>query len=339
MVNLGDTVGKESEGLTSLTGIASSPSVSFETLVKESLCVVNERLNNTVYRIFLGKRVAYLVIENYVKNTCSKFGLVKSMMIKDMFFFKFRSKDGMESMLENEDRLSDIATKLSYPLLLDSYTAAMCTNYWGRASYARAMVELRAYSELKDTIVVVVPKFIHECLKKIVSDVLQNLKKPTQAIRGIPVKPKSNFIYRPVQTTKTKDKAPAKPKVTKATNYTTSTLDSFDALNTLVDEDNYGGMNPFSTQEPKQAEGHGKKDINTKRINKLKKQILDGKIMLVDDDGKPLNKADSDLVDSDSESDVEVAYDDTAQFMASGGANDASLYEDEDYDIYDTYEL
>ncbi|GJV69464.1 hypothetical protein Tco_1484973 [Tanacetum coccineum] len=67
--------------------------------------------------------------------------------------------------------------------------------------------------------------------------------------------------------------------------------------------------------------------------------MLDGKLMFVDDYGKPLSKVDSDPVDSDSESDVEVAYDETAQFMATGGANDASLYEDEDYDIYDTFDI
>ncbi|GJT28926.1 NB-ARC domains-containing protein [Tanacetum coccineum] len=187
---------------------------------------------------------------------------------------------------------------------------------------------------------------LDECPKKIDSDVLPNLKKPIQAIRGIPVgsKLKSTFIYRPVQSTKITDKAPAKPKVTKVTNSTTSISNSCDALNTLVDEDDYGGMNSASTQEPEQVEGSGKKDINTsvptrlcyktpisvvssvhksslvasdshnstplaERINKLGKQMLDGKLILVDDDVKPLNKVDSDPVDSDSEHEVEVAYD------------------------------
>ncbi|GKE50908.1 hypothetical protein Tco_1486064 [Tanacetum coccineum] len=135
------------------------------------------------------------------------------------------------------------------------------------------------------------------------------------------------------------DKARGKPKVTKATNATTSTSNSFDALNTLVDEDDCGGMNPSSTQEPEQVEGNGKKDINTsvpsssyykppigvvssvhgsspvafgslyttplaERINKLERKMLDGKLMLVDDDGKPLNKVDFDPVNSDSDSDV-----------------------------------
>ncbi|GJU95988.1 retrovirus-related pol polyprotein from transposon TNT 1-94 [Tanacetum coccineum] len=40
-----------------------------------------------------------------------------------------------------------------------------------------------------------------------------------------------------------------------------------------------------------------------------------------------------------SDSDVEVAYNETAQFMANGGTNDASLYEDEVYDIFDTYDI
>ncbi|GKF84812.1 hypothetical protein Tco_0249710, partial [Tanacetum coccineum] len=42
----------------------------------------------------------------------------------------------------------------------------------------------------------------------------------------------------------------------------------------------------------------------------------------------------------ESESDeVEDVYDETTNFMSSGGANDGGLLEDEDYDIYDTYDL
>ncbi|GJW48643.1 hypothetical protein Tco_0080289 [Tanacetum coccineum] len=83
---------------------------------------MHERLSNTLYEFFLGKRVAYSVVENYVKNAWSKYGLIKSMMT----------------------------------------TKAMCMDFWGRSSYSRAMVELRADVELKDTLVVVVPKFVDE---------------------------------------------------------------------------------------------------------------------------------------------------------------------------------
>ncbi|GJV96085.1 hypothetical protein Tco_1547662 [Tanacetum coccineum] len=75
------------------------------------------------------------------------------------------------------------------------------------------------------------------------------------------------------------------------------------------------------------------------RINNLEIKMLDEKIMLVDGDEKPLNKVDYALVNSNNDSDVKVAYDETAKFMASGGANDASLYEDEDNDIYDNYDI
>ncbi|GJV21350.1 hypothetical protein Tco_1370370 [Tanacetum coccineum] len=134
------------------------------------------------------------------------------------------------------------------------------------------------------------------------------------------------------------DNAHVKPMVRKATNATTSTSNSFDTLNTLVDEDDCGGMNPSSTKEPEQVEGNGKKDINTtERINKVEKQMLDVPLMLMDGNGKPLNKVDSDPVDLDRKSEVEVAYYETAQFMTSRGVNDSRLYEEEDYDIYDTF--
>ncbi|GKA98541.1 zinc knuckle CX2CX4HX4C containing protein [Tanacetum coccineum] len=40
-----------------------------------------------------------------------------------------------------------------------------------------------------------------------------------------------------------------------------------------------------------------------------------------------------------SDSDVEDIYDEIAHFMVSGGANDANLYDDEDHDIYDSYDI
>nr|GEV80806.1 hypothetical protein [Tanacetum cinerariifolium] len=58
----------------------------------------------------------------------------------------------------SEDGLSSIATKLGTPIMLDSYTAETCLHSWGRSSYARTMIELRVDVELKDTIVVAMPK-------------------------------------------------------------------------------------------------------------------------------------------------------------------------------------
>ncbi|GKA22673.1 hypothetical protein Tco_0708635 [Tanacetum coccineum] len=62
----------------------------------------------------------------------------------------------------SEDGLSAIATKLGTPLMLDSYTSDMCMQSWGRSSYARVIIELRADVELKDNIVVAILKITRE---------------------------------------------------------------------------------------------------------------------------------------------------------------------------------
>ncbi|GJW48222.1 reverse transcriptase domain-containing protein [Tanacetum coccineum] len=331
---------------------------------KESVSVVNNRFNDTICGFFLGKRVAYLVVENYVKNTWTKFGLVKSRMIKDMFFLKFGSKEGMKAMLESgpwlirnlplilkqwtpdvnimkedvsdihvwvkfhdvpiiaftEDGLSAIATKLGNLFVLDSYMAAMCTNSWGRASYARAMVERKADVELRDTIVVTVSKFsgvgfilstiyveyewapprclgckffghvLDECCKKIALDISNNSKIVRQPAHGPPVQ--------------TANKA------------TTPTLNSFNALSTLVDEEEGGG-----NQTPSSNSTHV-----VARINDLERQMLDGKLVFVDDHEKPL----------EIEDEVEMPDDETSKYMSSTGGG-GGLFED-DLDFYDRYE-
>ncbi|GKF61705.1 high affinity nitrate transporter 2.6-like protein, partial [Tanacetum coccineum] len=123
----------------------------------------------------------------------------------------------------SEDGLSAIATKLGTPLMLDFYTSDMCIQSWGRSSYAIALIEIRADVELKDTIIVAMPKLVgegfytctihveyewkpprcacckvfghvqDECPKNIDSDVVKNMKKPSQASRGVPVGHKVGF--------------------------------------------------------------------------------------------------------------------------------------------------
>ncbi|GKD01429.1 integrase, catalytic region, zinc finger, CCHC-type containing protein [Tanacetum coccineum] len=150
----------------------------------ESIRAISERFVNTACGFFLGKRVAYPVVANYVRNTWGKFGLVKSMLNSStgLFSFQFSSTNDLNSMLENgpwnvlvwvklhgilittfrEDGLSVIATKLGTPLMLDSYTSDMCLQSWGGSSYSRVMIELRADMELKDNIIVAMSKIIGE---------------------------------------------------------------------------------------------------------------------------------------------------------------------------------
>ncbi|GKA08808.1 hypothetical protein Tco_0688139, partial [Tanacetum coccineum] len=145
-----------------------------------------------------------------------------------------------------EDGLSDIATKLDTSLMIESYTSAMCADSQGRSSYARAMAELRDDVELKYTFVVTVPKFI--------------------AILTIQEASTSNL---------------------------------FDALN-MVENDNELGTNKGKSQLAEKgansnvissAHGTSSDAVNSPntthlgaRINDLEREMLDGKLVLVNDD-------------------------------------------------------
>ncbi|GKD33087.1 putative reverse transcriptase domain-containing protein [Tanacetum coccineum] len=185
-------------------GPISSAPTSYAKLVTESIRAISERFANMAYGFFLGKRVTYPIVANYVRNNWGKYGLVKSTLNSStrLFFLQFSSMDSLDSMLENgswfignnplilkklnpdvnllkedvvnvpvqvklhgvpvttfsEDGLSTIATKLDTTLMLDSYTYDISMQSWGRSSYARAMIELRANMELKDTTMMVMPK-------------------------------------------------------------------------------------------------------------------------------------------------------------------------------------
>ncbi|GKB86190.1 putative reverse transcriptase domain-containing protein [Tanacetum coccineum] len=214
-----------------------------------------------------------------------RYGLVKSMLNSStgLFFFQFSSMDDSDSMLENgpwfirnnlfilkkwnpdvnfikedvgnvpvwvklhgvpvtafsKDGLSAIATKLSTPLMLDSYTSDMCIQSWGKSSYARALIEIRADMTMSENL---------PGPKNIDADVTKNLKKQSQAPRGVLVGLNVGFkaakqVYRPM------------------------------------------------SKKPNANTSGNKKDMEpTKEIERL---IIDEKVTLVDDEGKPLEKVDS----------------------------------------------
>nr|GEU51644.1 hypothetical protein [Tanacetum cinerariifolium] len=150
----------------------------------ESIRSISERFVNTAYGFFLGKRVAYPVVANYVRNTWGKYGQVKSILNLSVgiFSFQFSSMDDLDAVPENGpwDGLSAITTKLGTPLMFDSYTFNMYIQSWGRSSYARALIEVRGDVELNDNIVVAMPKLVGEGFHTY-SDVVKNMKKPSQA--------------------------------------------------------------------------------------------------------------------------------------------------------------
>ncbi|GKE96705.1 hypothetical protein Tco_1581560 [Tanacetum coccineum] len=111
----GNNLGKFSYA--NVTGKPSGTKVNFRTLFTpgrgcngidvvvpvESIRAISERFANTAYGFFLGKKVAYPIVANYVRNTWGKYGLVRSMFSSStgLFSFQFSSLDGMNAMLEN----------------------------------------------------------------------------------------------------------------------------------------------------------------------------------------------------------------------------------------------
>nr|GEX31879.1 hypothetical protein [Tanacetum cinerariifolium] len=67
----------------------------------EAVKEVCSRFSNTLYGYFIGNRLAFLLVENYVKNTWAKFGLKRIQLHEDFFMFQFNTKDGMKSVMES----------------------------------------------------------------------------------------------------------------------------------------------------------------------------------------------------------------------------------------------
>nr|GEU36890.1 hypothetical protein [Tanacetum cinerariifolium] len=154
-------------------------------------------------------------------------------------------------MAFSEDKMSVIATKLGTHMMLDSYTSDMCMKSWEWSSYTRAMIEIRADVELKDTIVVAMPKFmvrVFLCAPYILS-MGENLL--------------SVFVARLVQ--KWDYKKVYKPVSNKINSSTSAKGINMDCLDNT----------PSTT-------------FTAERIDKLERKMFDEKLMLVDDDGKPM---------------------------------------------------
>ncbi|GKB01352.1 cytokinin dehydrogenase 3-like protein [Tanacetum coccineum] len=293
----------------------------------------------------------------------------------------------------SEDGLSAIATKLGTPLMLDSYTTDMCMQYWDRLSYAKVMVELKANVELKDNIVVVMPKItrashytcnvrieyewkpprcssykvfghVHEeCTKNTGVGEKKTVKKPSQNPRGVPVGPKIGFKsqkeYRPVTKKPNASSSGNKKKGVEPT-IQVSNSNPFDVLNSVNNDGEFGtngGTNNLVNNEATSSgssfmniDNDGECASNTligAKIDKIERQISEGKLRLLDNDRNPL--VPTGIMESDSE--VELVFDETAnlRILTSGkdgsdkGYSTNSLLEqwrdsypeNDDYDPYD----
>nr|GEU41386.1 hypothetical protein [Tanacetum cinerariifolium] len=152
----------------------------------EYIRVVSERYANSTYGLFLEKRVAYPVVANNNRNTWGKYELVKSMLNSSIGCERNKRRCGNVSVCVtlhgvlvtafSEYGLSANTTKLDTPLMLDSYTFDMCIQSWDKSSYTRALIEILADVEMKDTVMVAMPKLVgqkfYTCTIRVEVDVI-----------------------------------------------------------------------------------------------------------------------------------------------------------------------
>ncbi|GJS02872.1 putative reverse transcriptase domain-containing protein [Tanacetum coccineum] len=140
----------------------------------ESIRVISERFANTAYGFFLGKRFRFMdgldaMLENgswfihnnplILKKWNPDVNLLKEDVGNVLVWVKLH---GFLVTAFSEDGLSVISTKLGTHLMLDSYISGMCIQSWGSSRYAGALIEVRVDVELKDNIMVALPKLVEE---------------------------------------------------------------------------------------------------------------------------------------------------------------------------------
>ncbi|XP_022040053.1 uncharacterized protein LOC110942586 [Helianthus annuus] len=82
---------------------------------------VSDRYINTLYGYFLEKRLAFPVVDYFSRNNWSKYGISKLMMnAKGFFFFKFKTKEVMDQLLEDGPWMIK-----NVPIILREWTPAV----------------------------------------------------------------------------------------------------------------------------------------------------------------------------------------------------------------------
>ncbi|GKB15705.1 transposon ty3-I gag-pol polyprotein [Tanacetum coccineum] len=113
---LKDNTSKKVVKLTELTTDEVVPGAHVAILLK-AVDEVSMRFVNTLYGYFIGKILAFPIVETYVKNAWEKYGIERVMLQNGFFFFQFATKEGMEKVIENGPWLIRLV-----PLILNLWT-------------------------------------------------------------------------------------------------------------------------------------------------------------------------------------------------------------------------
>ncbi|GKC20066.1 hypothetical protein Tco_1022216 [Tanacetum coccineum] len=197
-----------------------------------------------------------------------------------------------------------------------------------RSSYAGVMIELQADVELKDNIVVAMPKIIREGHYTCVGD-KKTVKKPSQTSRDVPVGLKMGFKphkeYRPVLKKSTDSSSGDKKKGDEPI-IEVSNSNPFNVLNSVNNDVKFGTNARTTNLVNNGATSSGSSFINVdnsssgttpiiEKIRKFEDLLTSGQAILVDKEGNPLKKVEF-LGEDDSEDEVASVDNDMARSLA-----------------------
>ncbi|GJU29762.1 zinc knuckle CX2CX4HX4C containing protein [Tanacetum coccineum] len=137
---------------------------------------VSTRFEHTLYGYFIGKRMAFPVVEYYVRNNWAKHGLKRIMMnTKGFFFYKFDSRAGLEAILEGGPWLihnSSIILKLWSMDTIFLKEELTRISIWVKlhdvpiqvlkrmSSFARCLIKINSEADLVDVVTIGIPSLI-----------------------------------------------------------------------------------------------------------------------------------------------------------------------------------
>ncbi|GJT79270.1 ATPase, F1/V1/A1 complex, alpha/beta subunit [Tanacetum coccineum] len=357
LYRLGSTpAGNTPGGMSYAIGLSmeSDDTMNEDTLVPESFPPLTTPVTTTAgdapaYGFFLGNKVAYPVVANYVRNTWGKYGLVRSMFRSStrLFSFQFSSIDGLDAMLENAPwfiQNNPLILKKWHPdeslLKEDASIVPVWVKLYGVHVIAFSEDGLSAIAtkmELKDNIVVAMPKItreghytcnvyvkyewkltrcssckvfghIHgECLKNRGAGEKKIVKKPSQTSRGV-----LNSVELTIEV---------------------SNSNLFDVLNSVDNDAEFGTNGGTTNLVNNRATSSGSSFMNIynlgefasntpigEKINKIERQICEGKLRLLDNDENSL--VPMSIVESNSK--VEVVFDEMTNLRISTSGKDRS---------------
>ncbi|GJT40676.1 hypothetical protein Tco_0940541 [Tanacetum coccineum] len=194
--------------------------------------------------------------------------------------------------------------------MLDSYTSDMCMQSWGRSSYARVMIELRAEVKLKINIIVATPKITRESHYTCAGE-KKNVKKHNQTSRGVP----------PTAGSSGNKKKGVEPTIK------VSNSNSFDVLTSVNNDVEFGTNGGTTNLVNNGATSSGSSFMNVdnsssgttpiiEKIRKFEDLLTSGQAIFVDKVGNPLKKVEF-PGEYDSEDEVASVDNDMTRSMAS----------------------